>query len=256
MGVISQKASSIVYFEREGRENLAAVLKLLRRTLRKRPDLRGAKIVVFTAVGEGPVLAYSLLAEFDPKIIAVTFPPNFSVEHGDRTFQPRIESKLRNFFQGVDIKVLTGRLPFDKMEGVPSHNGCVGLIRDVLTLFGGGFSLIVQAVLQACDSGEVAPGEMVIGMAGDSAAVVTAATTERFLAREGGLVINEVLCKPRHLTVSRTKPPITRETGELFLDAPDPSALPQEATVTEADSENGTKLSRSPKDHALGKTGK
>jgi hypothetical protein len=210
-----------VYFDQEGRANLGHVLRVIKKTLRKRPELRGTKLVIFTAIGEGPALAYSLLGEFDPRIIAVTFPPDFSVKRGNRVFKPEIAPRLRAFFAGVNITVLTGRLPFDEIEGAVVHNEQVKLIREVLGLWGGSFSLIVQAVLQACDRGEVEQGEMVIGMAGDSAALITASSTTKFLSKEGGFAINEVLCKPRRLTVSRPHPPqTTLQIGRLFSEQP------------------------------------
>lgn len=219
-----QKASPIVYFEREGRANLGRVLRVIKRTLRRRPELRAAKLVIFTAVGEGPALAYSLLGEYEPSIVAVTFPPNFSVKRGDGVFQPRIAPKIQKFFAGVNIRVITGRLPFDEFEGMPAHNEQVRLIREVLTLWGGSFPLIVQAVLQACDWGEVTQGETVIGMAGDSAAIVTASTTDRFLSKQGGLVVNEILCKPRRLTISRSLPPqAALEASRLFAELGTPN---------------------------------
>jgi hypothetical protein len=206
MGMTTAKRpTSIVYFDSEGRQNLPQVLRIVRRAVNKRPDLASLKIVVFTALGEGPVLAYNLLQEFHPKIIAVTFPPEFSVKQKgtDEMYYPRIPPKLQAFFDGVRIKVITGRLPFDSIEGVEGHNDRMKLIKSVLDIFGGGFSLSVQAVLSACDSGELCPGEQVISITGDSAAIVTAATTTQFLAKVGGLAINEILCKPRNLTLAR-----------------------------------------------------
>lgn len=205
MGMTAQKPTSIVYFVREGRQNLPQVLRIVKKALRKRPELAALRIVIFTAVGEGPVLAYNSLQEFDPRIIAVTFPPDFSVkqkESDDRYF-PRIPQKLQAFFDGVGIPVLTGRLPFDGIEGIDTHNDRMRLIKSVLGIFGGGFSLSVQAVLSACDRGELTPGEEVISITGDSAAVMTATTTAKFLSKGGGLSINEILCKPRNLTISR-----------------------------------------------------
>jgi hypothetical protein len=199
-----EKPTSILYFEREGRANLPKVLKVVKRTFKRRPDLRALKLVIFTATGDGPALAYAHLHEYDPRIVAVTFPPDFSVSKGNEKFHPQISAKLRSFFDGVRVKVITGRRPFDAIEGLQAHNEQMQLIRDVLTLFGGSFSLGIQAVLSACDCGEVEIGERVVCMTGDIAAIVTASTTKRFLAKTAGLVVNEILCKPRNLTLSRT----------------------------------------------------
>src|SRR5690349_18550520 len=118
-----QKYSSISYFDREGRENLPHVLRVVKRALKKRPELRLLQHVIFTATGDGPSLAYGQLHEYDPRIIAVTFPPDFHVRRGEEgaVFFPRVEHKLQLFFNGVGIKTITGRLPFDNIENVPSH---------------------------------------------------------------------------------------------------------------------------------------
>lgn len=199
------KSASIIYFEQEGRENLPQVLRSVRRALRKRPELREMKLVIFTATGEGPALAYGQMHEFNPQIIAVTFPPEFFVIRGSEHFHPRISEKLNGFFRGVGIRVLTSRLPFDFMEGLDAHNDQMRLIKNLLSIFGGGFALIVQAVLSACDHGEVQQGKKVIAISGDTAAIITACNSQKFLSKTDGLVINEILCKPRNLTITRAR---------------------------------------------------
>jgi hypothetical protein len=196
--------TAISYFDEEGSNaNLTAVLKIVKRAMKKRADLQKHKLVFFTALGRGPALAYNMLE--DPKIIAVTFPPSFQVMVDGKRITPEIPPKLRRFFDAVDIKVLRGRLPFDKIQGAESHNHEMELIKNVLSLFGGGFFQCVQAVLHACDCGEIAVGESVIGITGDCAAVITASNTERCFSVDAGLVISEIICKPRVLTIARTK---------------------------------------------------
>ncbi|HEV2381206.1 MAG TPA: hypothetical protein VG206_15605 [Terriglobia bacterium] len=205
----NQFLSRIYYFEDEGRQNLSRVLNTIKKAVDRRPDLKTHKLVVFTAMGEGPALAFNKFKEHDLKIIAVTFPSGFSVtkttEDGTNIEStPTISEKLRRFFAGVGIPVLTGSLPFDDIGGVPPVNQHMKLIRDTLSLFGGGFSLCVQAVIQACDMGVVDVGERVIVMSGDCAAIMTASNRAKFLSKEDGLSINEILCKPRTLGLTRT----------------------------------------------------
>jgi hypothetical protein len=198
------KPSSISYFDYEGRQNLPHVLRVVKRALKIRLELRAMQLIIFTATGDGPALAYGQLHQYEPRIVAVTFPPDFHVRRREgEVFFPRVEPKLEMFFKGVGIKTITGRLPFDKIENLQSHNEQMRLIRDVLTLFGGSFSLSIQSVLSACDFGAVAIGEKVISITGDTASIVTASTTQKFLTKEQGLVVNEILCKPRNLTLSR-----------------------------------------------------
>lgn len=200
----SSRSASVLYFEKEGRENLPQVIKVLKRTFKRRAELRSSPLIIFTATGEGPARAYSQLNEYDPTIIAVTFAPDFSVKRGDETYTPRISEKLSAFFEGVGITVLTGRLPFDPMDGVDGHNTSTRIVTDTLTLFGGGFALAVAAVLSACDAGYVNIGDQVVALTADTLSIMTASTTRKFLTKTQGLTINEILCKPRALTVSRT----------------------------------------------------
>ena len=228
----NRTVSGIVYFEREGRQNLTHVLSRVKSAFGRREDIRCCKIVIFTAAGEGPALAYNRLKQYRPKIIAVTFPPGFSVrerdDEGKITETPvRLSDDLKRFFDGVGVDVLSARLPFDGFDGAESIKRDMKLIKDVLSLFGGGFSLCVQAVLQACDMGAIRIGEKVVAVTGDCAALVTASNTAKFLSGEDGLSINEILCKPRNLSLTR-KPAMqpAKSSGDLFPMAKDIKLLP------------------------------
>jgi hypothetical protein len=212
----------VTYFEQEGRQNLPEVLNKIKKDFKTREEIRGLKIVIFTSQGEGPALAYNKLKEFTPKIIAVTFPPAFSIKSTGKDGTSietsiGISENLKQFFAGVQIPVLSARLPFEGFEGAEAIKQHMKLIKDVLSLFGGGFSLCIQAVLQACDMGAIRVGEKVVALSGDCAAVITASDTGRFLSHSEGLSINEILCKPRNLTISR-KPPAepVKVSGNLF----------------------------------------
>ncbi len=196
--------AQIVYFSDEGRQHLEDVLRIVRRILKKREELRACPIVIFTAHGEGPYKAYSKLSEFAPRIVAVTFPRTFSIKRENAPYHPEIPPKIRQFFDGVGIEVvIPPALPFDMIEGMEGHNQQATLVRNVLSIFGGGFSLCIQAVLRACDAGAVDVGDSVIAISGDVAALVTASTTRQFLNQELGVAVQEIFCKPRKLTISR-----------------------------------------------------
>jgi hypothetical protein len=120
---------------------------------------------------------------------------------------PEIPEKIQRFFQAFEIPIVTNRLPFDNIEGADAHNREMSLIRDTLALFGGSIPLAIQAVLQATDAGHVNIGEQVIAATGDCALLVTASTTRLFLRKDHfGLVVNEIICKPRSLTITRKTP--------------------------------------------------
>jgi hypothetical protein len=216
------KSSSIVYFEREGRDNLAHVLRIVKRTLKRRPEMRSAKLVILTAEGEGPALAFSQLQQFEPQIIAVTFPLDFFVKKGEERYYPRIHPKVRKLLDGVGVRVVTGRLPFDDIEGAVAHNQEMGLIRKVLSTFGGSMPLAIQAVLQACDNGAVQTRERVITITGDCALVVTASTTKEFLSKHAGLIVNEILCKPQNMNITKATVPAPLATSKDLFDESTP----------------------------------
>jgi hypothetical protein len=208
MPEISNKGTGaqIVYFDIEGRQNLEQVLRVVKKALYKREELRSLKIVFFTSEGQGPALAYSKLREYKPKMIAVTFPLHFSVkraESGERYF-PRIAEDIRCFFNGVKIDVVVPpSLPFDSIDGLDGHNQQVKVILQTIAIFGSGFGLCVQAVLRACDVGLLNEGEPVIAISGDTAGLFVASTTGHFLNKNGGLQVQEIFCKARNLTISR-----------------------------------------------------
>jgi hypothetical protein len=216
------KSNSILYFEEEGRkENWPNVLRQVKRLFQQRPEVHSYKVIVYTAIGEGPVAAYNLLQEWDAKIIAVTLPPDFIVVRDGQKVSPKIPPKARAFFDGVQIPVISSRLPFQRIEGATAHNEQMALICDVLSLFGGSFAQGVQAVLQVCDHGLVKTGEKVIMITGDSAAIVTASTTAKFLTREEGLSINEIICKARHFTIARGLPTVAAEHSRSLFEEED-----------------------------------
>lgn len=220
--------SKIVYFDNEGRkDNWPQVLRHVKGVFQQRPEVHSYKVIVFTAIGEGPLAAYNLLQEWDARIIAVTLPPDFTVVRDNQKISPRIPPKAKAFFDGVQIPVITARLPFQAIEGAAAHNEQMSLITSVLSLFGGSFAQGVQAVLQACDHGLVEVGEKVFAVTGDSAAIMTASTTSKFLSRADGLSINEIICKPRNLTIARGLPAAAVEqSGSLFEDEPRLKAAP------------------------------
>ena len=198
----------VQYFDSEGRENLSSVIKCIKLFLRS-PDNQGIvapkKIVFLTREGEGPMLAHSQLQAEDLKIIAVTFPRHYAGKRpDDAVFMPEISDRVQKFFNAFEIPIITNRLPLDDIIGAESHNREMALLRNALALFGGSVPLAVQAVLQATDAGYVEVGEQVIAATGDTALLVTASTTRLFLVKDSrGLSVNEIICKPRVLNMTR-----------------------------------------------------
>lgn len=208
MASINATKASIFYFDSEGRANLDDLMKVLKRTLKAREELRTLKIVSFTAEGRGPAIAYNHLGEFSPKLIAVTFPRGFTIRGAQgQPYCPRIGEGILKFFKGVEIEVVTPpRLPFDLIEGMEAHNQQMRLVRQTIAIFGSGFELCLQAIMCACDVGLVEEGEAVIAFSGDTAGLFLASPTKRYLNPHTGLSVQEIFCKPKMLTVSRHKP--------------------------------------------------
>ena len=205
----NKTCAQIVYFDSEGRQNLEEVLRVVKKALKKREELRSLKIVIFTAEGQGPAMAYNMLREFRPKIIAVTFPVHYSVKlaGSEEPFFPKIREEIRDFFNGVKIEVVVPpSLPFDEISGMDGHNQQVKLIRQTIAMFGYGFGLCIQAILRACDVGLIEEGDLVIAMSGDTAGLFIASNTEHFLNRQNGLQVQEIFCKARNLTISHARP--------------------------------------------------
>jgi hypothetical protein len=197
-------------FDSEGRENLPNVVKNIKNYMRGL--IAGGipyptKVVFFTLKGEGPMLAYNQLSGLEVTIIAVTFPSTYSIvlKNGN-TYTPQVPDKVRKFFAGVEIPIICARLPFDEMTGAELHNKEMTLVKQALSIFGGSIPLAIQAVLQATDSGLIPSGEEVIAVTSDTALLVTASTTRDFLSQTCGLLVNEIICKPRNFTITRRKP--------------------------------------------------
>ena len=154
------------------------------------------------------MMAYNQLQDEDMVIIAVTFPRLVGGSRKDGSVpSPEIPEKVRKFFDGVGIAVLSHRLPWDEIVGATAHNREMDLLRDALGLFGSSMPMAIQAVLQSTDSGHVDVGEQVIVATGDTALLVTASTTQMCFRKDHlGFSINEIICKPNIFSESRKRP--------------------------------------------------
>jgi hypothetical protein len=199
--------TSITYFLQEGRDNLSECLKIAFQVAKKQ---NVEKVVMFTARGDGILLALNTLCPLDEykdiKLVAVTFSPGRLFTKDGKPLEVRISDEAEKAMKERGIPVVRAHLPFDpiappfKDRGVLAQD--LSLVESALNIFGGGMSLCVQAVLLACDAGAVALGEHVIAMTADTAILVQAAPTARML-RE--LTIREILCKPAILSIGRNE---------------------------------------------------
>jgi len=208
---MKQTISSVTYFGQEGRENLDECLRLsFEAAVAHGLD----KIVIFTGVGEGLQIAldnFLATPEFAHiRIIGVTFPQgHFSPDQANRVFSHEASEAFRK--RGVSV--LRAHLPFESISTQYRHHGVLAqdlsIVGNALNMFCGGMSLCIQAVLVACDAGEIEVGEHVIVLTSDTALIVRAAPTRKLLT---DLLVRQIVCKPAFLTISK---------AEKLLDAPD-----------------------------------
>ncbi len=201
-----QFTTPITYFLQEGRNNLSKTLAIAFRAARLHNI---AKIVIFTAKGEGVRLAVErFLSQADYeriKVVAVTFPKGkIFTDATENVIQVAIAAEDESFFREHGIPIIRAHLPFDPISppfagrGVLAQDLC--LVGDALNMFCGSMSLCVQAITLACDAGAVELGEHVVSLTSDTAILAKATSTRRMLEE---LIIREVLCKPAILTIGR-----------------------------------------------------
>ncbi len=204
--MIKQFHAKITYFLQEGQDNL---LECLEAAFQAAHNHGIDKIVIFTAKGLGVVRA---LDEFCSKskfakikLIAVTFPVGKPFTDAERRpLQIEISDELRDRFRQNGIPILRAHMPFDPITPLHRNRGVLGqdlsLVESALGVFGGSMSLCVQAIMIACDAGEIDRGEHVVALTSDTAIVAQAAPT-RYLLSE--LAIREILCKPAVYNIGR-----------------------------------------------------
>jgi uncharacterized protein len=210
--------ASIEYFSSEGRENLRGCLRASFEAA-VRHNLQ--RIVIFTGVGEGVKIAleeFITQAEYSHiKLVAVTFPQGKEFAQDGKRFTHVFPVAMLDVLRGNGVPLVRAHLPFDPISAQFQNHGVLGqdfsLIGNALSIFGGGMSLCVQAVLMACDAGEVSLGEHAVVMTSDTSLLVRAAPTARLLT---DFIVREILCKPVFLTIGKTEKNIPRS-GEVEI---------------------------------------
>lgn len=184
---------NIIYFDRRGSENTAAVIE----AVRKRCEELGIKHVVVASDSGATALA---LAEALPQSVTlVAIPEHAGYKGGD---EPSLKSEARKQLEAKGVKVLicahalsgVARSITDKFGGV-SH---VEIIAHTLRRFGEGVKVAVEVAVMAADAGLVPTDREIIAVGGsgrgaDAAIVLKAAHMTNFFDLE----IREILAKPR-----------------------------------------------------------
>ena len=213
--------ASIEYFSSEGRENLRGCLRASFEAA-VRHDLQ--RIVIFTGVGEGVKIAleeFIIRAEYSHiKLVGVTFPQGKEFAQDGKRFTHVFPAPMLEVLRSNGVPLVRAHLPFDPISAQFQNHGVLGqdfsLIGNALSIFGGGMSLCVQAVLMACDAGEVSLGEHAVVMTSDTSLLVRAAPTARLLT---DFIVREILCKPVFLTIGKTEKNIPRSSDVEIIPA-------------------------------------
>jgi hypothetical protein len=223
---MKQVTSSITYFAEEGKDNLPECLRLSFETLN---EFGLDKLVIFTGVGEGIQKAideFLTLPKYSQvKIVGVTFAQGFEVKQNGIPTAHTFPADDRAKFLVKGIPIVRAHLPFDSISTQHQQHGVLaqdmGIVGNALNIFCGSMSLCVQAVLMACDAGEIEIGEHVVVMTSDTALIARAAPTSRLLQ---DLVVRQIICKPAFLTVTKS---------EKLVGSGDPEQLTLEGVVDE-----------------------
>lgn len=201
-----QFTAPTTYFLQEGRANLFECLKIAFLAAKQQNI---AKIIIFTATGEGVRLAidsFRSQSEYaHVQLVAVSFPQG--KHFTDSSHQPleiTFPAEEKAYLESQNVPLVRAHLPFDPVTARGRQHGVLGqdlsLVGDALDIICGSMSLCVQAILIACDAGAVDLGEHVIALTSDTAVLAQATSTSRMLS---GLIVREILCKPAVLTISR-----------------------------------------------------
>jgi hypothetical protein len=230
----SSFSSSTEYFFEEGKSNLRSCVRIAFDAAVQ----RGIQtIVMFTGVGEGPLIAiqdYLRKPDYEGVgVVAVTFPYGKQFGEGKHVEIPKATKTL---LQDSGIPLIRAHLPLDPIGAQYKHHGVLGqdlsLMGNALSIFGGSMSLCVQAASMACDAGLFELGEHVISMTSDTAVIVRTAPTERLLT---DFIVREILCKPLYLTIGKGEEPFPSELPDSTAEPTDtiegtsvPELLPPE----------------------------
>jgi hypothetical protein len=188
-------SKSILYFDKPGGENTAAVVEAVKK---RREELGIEHVVVASDTGDTALKLWEALADTGTIIVSVAEHAGF--QGGDA---PSIGDRARRELEEKGIKVLVcahalsgvGRSITNKFGGV-SH---VEIIAHVLRCFGGhGLKVAVEISVMAADAGLVPTDREIIAVGGsgsgaDWAIVLQAAHMNSFFDLE----VREIIAKPR-----------------------------------------------------------
>jgi len=206
----SFKKKYIYYFEYEGKENFGETIKIVNEFIK---SSNVSNIIVFTVNGESALQAFQAITKDGIHFVAVSYPPSKEVEddRGNVTRLGITDKKILAELKKANIQIAQGSMPFREilLFPLPIQERTIA-IKSTLKLFGGALDLCVEAALMACDQGYVDEGEKAVSVCGDTAIVATVSRSELMFSPIG-FEINEIICKPGNLNLSRPRSSISEE---------------------------------------------
>ncbi len=208
------------YFTGEGRTHMRDCMHAAVETCHQ---LGIDRLVIFTGNGDGPhyVAREHLKLERykNLRVVAVT-PPAGRPYRSDITnpespmIRAGVPTPMRDELRGLGVPVVSAHLPFKEMYNGTERRSEWTRVNESFGIFGGGVAYCIQAVLVACDAGELEHGARVVAATADTAIVIEyACRTESFLSPLEGMLVGHIICRPAHYDISkrlheRNKPPV------------------------------------------------
>jgi hypothetical protein len=209
---------STIYLPGEGRTQLKTCMRY---TFKFCAQAGIQKIVIFTATGEGPLLA---VRKFLPQpryrnieLIAVTLPSGRAYPIDPRSRDvglttPEIAVPIRKFLIDSGVPVITpDKLPFssDGLEGDDRLRNVT--LTKAFDALGGGLSFCIQSALVACDHEAISVGERIAAMTSDTSIVAVASNTKAFLSPVEGFLLEHIICRPAIYNISKSRHRVTQQ---------------------------------------------
>lgn len=225
------------YFDGEGRAHMEMCIERAFEYLRS-TGIRS--VVMFTGSGEGPLYAlqnFLCQEEYASiKVVAVTPPARreYLADLKDPqkgTVKAGILNEARKvILRNGNIPIISANLPFKPLQTPQPHYSPWNIVSEAFGILGGGVALCIQAILIACDAGEIDIGERVVALTADTAIVAWASRTETFLSPQSGLLLEHFICRPKTYPLSKPDHKFApRMWQEAPIEAPAESAGAQPA---------------------------
>lgn len=180
----------VLYFEKPGRTNTDATLKLVRE---RATELGIDQVVVASSHGYTAKRAKAILGDTGVKVVAVTICASYQDQGW--TMSP----EERKALESMGITVVTGIHALgDDVSEAFDEKAPNRIVRETLYRFCQGMKVAVEVALMAADAGAIDTSREAIAVAGTSAGADTAIVIKPAFPRKfKELEIREILAKPR-----------------------------------------------------------